>query len=253
MDMLHTVLCKHFHHILQELYISDLESPLIGKWAFRGLPQLGGLSVVRCGLVLAPNIQPLAPSLRDLRLHQNNITGFPSSYFNGCNLLSLVSLAHNKIRSIPDITDVCDTLKTLYMNDNILTDISMLHQVQLPRLEMLHLSNNHIVSFPYPQWVWPRLIVLNLQENFLDSITYKWFWNAVVRLTMITERNPWNCSQDLCWVQQCSLVTENHSPRYKCGRNGYWFLPDGGLQCTSPQVWKGQRIEETGNTYVIMP
>ena len=238
---------------MQELYINGLESLPIGKWAFRGLGQLGILTVARCGLVLAPNIQPLAHSLFDLYLYKNNITGLTSNYFSGCNLLSLVSLAHNKFRSIPDIAEIRNSLKILNMDDNLLTDISMLYQVQLPRLEVLVLSNNHIVSFPYPQWVWPRLRALDLQGNLLGSMTYDWFWNAMRRLTVKADTNPWNCSQDLCWVQECNPVTEYHSTLYKCGRNGDWFLPYGGLQCTSPQEWKGQRIEETGNTHVIMP
>ena len=237
---------------MQELYINCFDSPPIGKWAFRGLHQLGLLTVANCGLVQAPNIQPLAHSLFGLYLYKNNITGLPSNYFSGCNLLSLVILAHNKFRSIPDIAEICDTLTILSMNDNLLTDISMLHRVQLPRLEMLYLSKNRIVSFPYTQWIWPRLRVLNLQENLLGSLTHEWFWSAMGGLTVEAETNPWNCSQDLCWVQQCSLVTDYHSTRYECGRNGNWLLLDEGLQCTSPHVWKGQRIEETGNTDIIM-
>ena len=248
-NSLNTIFYKHCHCILQELYIDNLQSPAIGKWAFRGLPELIILAVGQCGLVIAPNIRSLALSLRDLYLYGSNITTLPSNYFDGFDMLHTLFLAHNKFRSIPNITVISDTLKILSMNDNVLSDIRMLYQVELPRLEMLDLSNNHIVSFPFPKWEWPQLRDLTLQGNLLQSITHQWLWNSIVYLSLTANPNPWNCSQDLCWIQHCILVAD-YSAYYKCGINGRWLLPDGGLQCASPEEWKGQRIEVTGNIHV---
>ena len=92
--------------------------------------------------------------------------------------------------------------------------------------------------------------LMSLQENHLDSITYEWFWNSIVEISVTANLNPWNCGQDLCWIQRCTVIA-NSPTYYKCGINGYWLLQDGGLQCASPEEWKGQRIVATGNIHVI--
>ena len=234
------------HSVMQALYINEIDSPSIGKLAFGGLQQLGTLSVTLCGLVTAPSIQPVAYTLDDLYLSENNITSLPANYFEGCIRLSYLSLGYNGFRSIPDITGISDTLQGLNIRNNLLSDISMLYQVQFPRLRQLNLANNRIVSFPYPKLRWPRLRALNLHDNFLDSMTHQWFLNAAIPRSVEANGNPWNCSQGLCWLKFCSLVTTSDPPYYQCGTNGRWSLPRGDLKCASPLEWKGLDITLTG-------
>ena len=234
------------HSVMQALYINEIDSPSIGKLAFGGLPQLGILSVAICGLVTAPSIQPVAYTLDELVLYKNNITSLPANYFEGCIRLSYLSLGYNGFRSIPDITGISDTLQDLDIRNNLLSDISMLYLVKFPRLSQLTLANNRIVSFPYPKLRWTRLRALDLRDNFLDSMTHQWFYNAAIPRSVEANGNPWNCSQDLCWLKSCSLVTSSDPPYYQCGTNGLWSLPRGCLKCASPLEWKGMDITVTG-------
>ena len=232
---------------MQVFHIYEIDSPSIEKWAFRGLQQLYDLTVRSCGIVTPPNIRPVAHSLHHLYLSNNSITSLPANYFEGCAMLSRLSLANNGFRSIPNMTEICDTLQCLDMNNNRLSDISMLYQVRFPRLESLDLANNHIVSFPYLQWRWPRLRVLILHENFLNSMTYQWFWNRDRFISIEAHGNLWNCSQDFCWIQYCNLFTNYTQYYYQCGTNGgYWTIPRDGMKCASPPEWNGMDIAKTG-------
>ena len=156
------------HVLFQNLYIKQLTAPHIGKWAFRGL-RLEKLLVTLCELNVAPSIQPVAHTLRDLDLSRNDISELPLDYFYGCNMLTRISLGNNIFAAIPNLTKVCGNLEFFFMNDNRLSNIDMLYQTQFPRLKLLNLDNNDIDFFPYPKWRWPRLSTLHLQENRIKS------------------------------------------------------------------------------------
>ena len=163
-------------------------------------------------------------------------------------MLFALFLDYNKLISIPNITQISHTLQKLRMNNNQVSDISMLHENPFPRLEHLLLSNNRIQSFPYPKWGWPRLFTLILDDNFIISLTHELFSKGRKPLTFSALNNLWNCGQDLCWLAQCTLDTSYElSSHYRCGKNR-WMLYRTGLVCASPPAWMGLEIALAGNT-----
>ena len=207
--------------------------------------------MVACGLSEAPSIQPIAHSLHELDLYRNEISSLSLDYFDGCDVLKILYLGHNGFKTIPNITKICDTIETLQMNDNRLSDVSMLYNAKFRKLILLNLSNNYIDAFPYPKWRWPRLRLLRLQHNRIKSITHEWFWDALEPLNLMAHNNSWDCTKDLCWFRNCSIGHSRHTAGYKCGRNGSWMSLHWGMTCASPREWKGQDI--AGNTQGPFP
>lgn len=101
------------------------------------------------------------PSLVDLNLSKNKITGYNRRIFISevFKTLSVLNLSKNNIKELEEIRLV--SLKKLYLNDNQISDIEPISAFELQNLEYLNLSNNGIKG-DIPRIKFTKLMELRL-------------------------------------------------------------------------------------------
>ena len=229
--------------MFQLLYVCNQPLCCLSKWALWGFTALKALRFELCYIDPVPNIHPVAHTLEHLIMESNQMSYLPNTMFLGCKYLTRLSLSFNNFKSIPNISDVSDTLLWFSISSNKVADVSALYEAPFPRLVELKLSHNRITYFPDHPSGWNRLSQLYLRYNLIKSISSNFLLTSE-HVVISADHNPWHCDQGLCWTQQCNLTLVYQF--YRCSSNCTWH---GEMICASPQRWKGQDAMHAGNSY----
>ncbi|KAK4407622.1 Receptor-like protein 34 [Sesamum angolense] len=114
------------------------------------------------------------PSLITLTLSENHLSGrlyeFPTLQFS--NMVEL-DLSSNKLGQIPESFFILEMLNTLDLSHNFFNSTNFPDFINLPKLQILDLSNNRITG-EVPNWIWEigngKLDYLNLSSNLLIGL-----------------------------------------------------------------------------------
>ena len=239
-------LWKYYLVDFQKLFIDNIPIDNISEFAFRGLPDLQELVMIKCQLSLPPPIAPITKTLRNLDLERNNLTFIPVDYFNGCNVLVELLLGGNRFSVVPDVRILNATLRNFILRFNIITHIESLYFVHMIKLKTLDLTGNLLTQIEFDKVIWPAIALIALDNNCLASIKpseLRLVWRTV---SITVAGNPWHCDRELCWLSRC---------HYKMGRReGYWFgcrgseiiRMFGDIVCNSPDERKSVAINRSG-------
>ncbi len=145
------------------------------------------------------------PTLRELKLAENNLNGELSGALGSLNVLEVLELQNNQLTSLPTELGRLANLRSLNVSENRLRNIPMeiftsiielrasKNQLEgtlfsidsCPNLQELHLANNSIVSFCVENSMHlPALKTLNLSMNKLTSLPDISSWTSLAALLM---------------------------------------------------------------------
>ena len=236
-----------YHFVdFQRLSISRTPIENISDFAFRGLPHLRVLNMVRCQLSAPPPIAPIARKLSYLGLENNNLTHIPVDYFTGCNIIETVSLGGNRFSSVPDVRILHGTLKRFLLYNNIITNVASLYSVPMIALNTLDLSRNLLTEIEFNNTIWPSITHISLENNLLNSIKLSGLRQAWGKVLVTVGDNPWHCDVKLCWLSRC---------HYKMGMAEIFWVNClgfetiqlvGDIVCNSPDERRNVPIHKSG-------
>lgn len=107
-----------------------------------------------------------------------------------CPSLTSLNLGRNPLQSLPEEFSLISTLKELWLDDCQLTGPFPHCLIPLPRLETLRVSNNRITSLqPLQNATMKTLLLLNLDQNPLDTDTIPQDWSGMKALKELYMRN----------------------------------------------------------------
>ena len=241
-----------FFCVFQIIDIRDIPIKNASGFAFWGLPYPVEVSITECQLSEAPNIAPIATTLRMLSLSRNNLASFPENYLDDCSFLYLINFARNLLKAMPNVRKLNATIKIVIMEYNQITSIEPLYFVPMTKLEVVDFSNNLIIEILFDNIIWPAISFIHSLDNRITSINIDGLKSVLEKVTVGLTGNPWHCGRRLCWLRHCNLRTGLRKYR------GLWFnchgtesvRLDGGVICKSPDERKNQAINETGNRFL---
>lgn len=235
---------------LQYLDLSENRIQRLKPNSLKGLITLGMLNLSKNNISSWAALNPRtllepAVSLRELSLAHNPITSFTTNDENlllvsntlqlldlsycriakvsgahvlqGMRELKHLILAGNQIRSISDL--LSDTLLTLDLSNNRLTNLQPTMLIGMPNLQSMNLAKNHRISLQTKQGEFVTSVSLrkiNLSFCNMDNIELEGFpalTNAILKANMIRELNPESFSNsrviEVLDLSQNSIVSIN--------------------------------------------
>ena len=154
-----------------------------------------------------------------------------------------IKLADNCLTQFPDVSPVHQTLFTLSLRSNYISEIPqfMVDNIFIS-LKSLMLSNNKIYKLPssFLSNI-PNLQELFILNNHLHTLDESVFGGTHTAMVVTLAGNPWRCDSALAWL--CDLPLANYSLRgfSKLYRTyGHTGVTDyGRLKCAGPDVFAG--------------
>jgi Leucine-rich repeat (LRR) protein len=138
--------------------LAHLESHIVkGK-----LPKLQALVCNECGFKSVSFLK-FCNNLNTLILSSNSLTVFPTSNDFSMSGLTKLSLSKNNLQQIPNLT-VCVNLQELRINNNEISSISDSITIA-PKLKILDISNNKIDSWESVEHLLKLQLLTNLSMN----------------------------------------------------------------------------------------
>nr|AIY70101.1 variable lymphocyte receptor C [Petromyzon marinus] len=135
-------------------------------------------------------------STERLQLNYNQLTGIPSTAFQGLTRLTLLSLNENKLTSLPvGVFDKLENLQDLRLTYNQLKSLPPRVFDSLTKLTILYLSTNQLQSVP--DGVFDKLGSLerlDLENNKLQSVPDGAFDSLAQLSDLRLDNNPWDCA-----------------------------------------------------------
>ena len=176
--------------------------------AFCGLKGLRELDLSNNKLANAPELLPVKPTLKTLKLGENMIQYFPSNYFEGFLVLQAVNLDYNGLYSASNIGNIGHSLKIFAITNNKLREMDnkLTGGLNMTVLKNIRAQNNEIQYFEVAILAqMPKLDFLHLGENRLqhmdDPTVYLHPLNvAGWPLALVLHLNPLNCDKRLSWL-----------------------------------------------------
>ena len=110
----HFVICHVFIdscYSFQTINIVPFKRIYIHQLAFRGLSHLDKLNINMCFLSSPPPLADIQQSLSTLSVTNANLSFLPDTYFSGCHKLRLLVLSYNRLRTLPNLSTISDTLE----------------------------------------------------------------------------------------------------------------------------------------------
>ncbi|CAG5119325.1 unnamed protein product [Candidula unifasciata] len=154
---------------LRTVDLSDNRIPQLPPW-FVTLSSLKNLTMNSCKLASLPDDFGQLKKLEVLILIDNSLTSLPRSFSNLSNLKTL-TLSKNQFKSFPTEILPLQQLDSVDLSQNSITqlpsDMSALQAVEL------NLNQNQVSTLPVSLAQCPRLKVLRLEENCLDTSALK--------------------------------------------------------------------------------
>nr|AGJ51130.1 variable lymphocyte receptor C [Petromyzon marinus] len=134
-------------------------------------------------------------STEKLQLNYNQLTGIPSTAFQGLTKLTYLTLDNNKLQSLPaGVFDGLSELDRLSLQDNQLKSLPPGVFDKLTKLTVLWLNDNQLQSIPEGAFdTLTNLQTLDLQYNKLQSVPNGTF-DSLGKLELLDlQNNPWDC------------------------------------------------------------
>nr|AIO08195.1 variable lymphocyte receptor C [Petromyzon marinus] len=135
-------------------------------------------------------------STEKLQLNYNQLTGIPSTAFQGLTKLTYLNLDSNQLQALPaGVFDQLTELGTLGLQSNQLKSLPPRVFDSLTKLTMLQLNNNQLQSIP--AGVFDKLTNLDrleLSTNQLQSVPDGAFDSLTKLETTTLSSNPWDCA-----------------------------------------------------------
>ncbi|XP_052895930.1 carboxypeptidase N subunit 2-like [Anopheles moucheti] len=122
--------------------------------------------------IIYPPQASIAPNIQTIVLSYNKIQQMDMSLLRTLKLMNNLNLANNRLSTIdypPDGVVTLPLLTTLYLSNNRIERISFV-QLNASGLEFLELSSNRLTTVPEQIGKFPKLILLALNDNGLDTI-----------------------------------------------------------------------------------
>ena len=188
----------------------------------------------------------------------------------GLNKLHSLVLEMCRLRSMPPVADVKDTLSNLAITQNLITYIPADYFKGFTKLQSLSLIFNRLAYFPdvrplnltlnalfltenritrIPQSVIPscsKLKQLGITWNNLGTLNGSIFGGGHVAMEVFMSGNPWRCDSSLAWL--CNLKYGNFTERFS-GRQRQFrafgrarFSDYNLLECAQPDLYAGAKI-----------
>ena len=213
------------------------------------IKQLKFLTMKRCHLREAPSLRYAAASLRELNLNDNFITSLPMDYFQGCVRLHSVFLGNNYLTSLPEISCVHTTLKSIFFHGNMISGISAIYKVNFPKLRKIIVCENAIAYFNFTaiSTKWPVLETLDLSRNnmtWMDDVRRE---EMDTECMLLLKNNPWHCGEKMVWLLNASVEETCVQRHCRIALGDFEVWNDNSFICESPEYLKGMSILKLGN------
>nr|AGJ51090.1 variable lymphocyte receptor C [Petromyzon marinus] len=134
-------------------------------------------------------------STERLQLNYNQLTGIPSTAFQGLTKLTYLGLSNNKLPFLPvGVFDQLENLQDLRLGQNQLKSLPERVFDSLTQLTLLNLEGNQLQSIPKGAFdKLTKLETLQLLNNKLQSVPDGAFDHLVKLETLQLMNNPWDC------------------------------------------------------------
>ena len=233
------------------------------------------LSYMECRVKIHPpsnlvyvNQNQLLHLCQSISVRDNMIHEIDKDALYGLKKLHTLKLVRCRLRFMPPVVHVKDTLLALILRGNLITYISHGYFKGFARLAILVLDKNHLVQFPdvrplnqtlntlflssncisaLPQnmiFSCCRLKYLRINENMLQTLNGSHFdgGNTAVKVSM--SENPWRCDSSLAWL--CNLdignFSEGSSVQQMQMSGRARFADYAKLKCAQPDLYAGVEI-----------
>ena len=149
-------------------------------------------------------------ALTHLYASHNFLNQVPELLLNQMHRLIYLDISHNELETMPCVSGVGPTLKTLRLHNNDLTYVPMECMLRLTGLKFLTLNHNFLADFPFSmvfQGSFPSLYKADISNNLITSIST--LDSPLIRqsLTMDVRSNTLNCTFELCWLKDFDRFT----------------------------------------------
>ena len=209
-ERLHTIHGGMFSSMSRLEVISIRNSGLqaVNKTAFVGLMSLKALRLTVGRLEIPPPLMDIRTTLVELILTNNYITHLDSTYFMGCERLSILDLNRNLLATVPNLDHVSLSIKSLGLASNRLQGNLMAFNKDFPNLHLVYLGGNFFTGYCTRQFEYtPDLGLLNLENNRISHFDLKFIMN--IDLLLVLTSNPLQCVDTTSCVT-CFSRTEGH-------------------------------------------
>nr|AGJ51102.1 variable lymphocyte receptor C [Petromyzon marinus] len=135
-------------------------------------------------------------STERLELNYNQLTGIPSTAFQGLTKLTYLTLGENQLQTLPvGVFDQLTELGTLVLQSNQLKSLPPRVFDSLTKLTLLALDNNQLQRIPEGAFdKLTKLETLYLHINQLQSVPDGAFDSLGKLQTIVLRNNPWDCA-----------------------------------------------------------
>ena len=161
-----------------------------------------------CLLSSPPPLADIQQSLSILSVTNANLNSLPDTYFSGCHKLKQLILNFNRLTTLPDLSDISDTLDEIHLNGNDLIDVRSLQDLAFPNLRYINLAYNKINQLNIRLFILPRLHEMDISHNLLQGLDHPELLAVESlrenRVILNLVGNPWNCDRNLSWVVSAS-------------------------------------------------
>ena len=242
-------------HTLQEIQLCGQPLAYINPYAFWGLSILETLRIIGTALRKMPLLPNSSCSLEHLDFSSNLISNYGVIMTGGFCRLKYLSLASNRLTSVPDLWRVALSLTYLGLSENCLESLYKPYPVQFTKLRVLALRNTCLKHISLVNLSMSMLFRLYINGNWITSIEpidslnldIESWNNSDCRLSVTLDENPLHCNDSLAW-----LYEDLQPADYRTGMYAHIFYRDTSLKikiafyeyvtCQSPHQFKGKNI-----------
>ena len=139
---------------------------------------------------------------------------FLTPTFSGCHKLRQLVLSYNRLRTLPNLSTISDTLDSIQVEHNNLINVGSLQDLAFPTLRYIFLGLNEINHLDIRHLILPRLYELDISYNLLQGLDHPELLAVESlkenRVILNLVGNLWNCDRNLSWVVSASQKVNQH-------------------------------------------
>ena len=163
-----------------------------------------------CFLSSPPPLADIQQSLSILSVTNANLSFLPDTYFSGCHKIRQLVLSYNRLRTLPNLSTISDTLDSIQVEHNNLINVGSLQDLAFPTLRYIFLGLSEINHLDIRHLILPRLYELDISYNLLQGLDHP----ELLAVESLKENpvilnlvgNLWNLS----WVASASQKVNQH-------------------------------------------
>ena len=256
LNVLLTLLFDFLFH-LQFIGIGLDKRIYIHELAFNGLTNLETLNIENTELSSPPPLDGIRGGLLTLRVTNVKLTFVPASYFSGCDKLRTLKLSNNNLKTVPDLSAISDTIDSIDLDHNDLTDVRPLQDFSFPNLCYLSLGHNKIQQVDLMRFNLPLLYGMVLSHNLLQELGHpkslvhggeREVSPRPVKVKLHLNGNPWYCNSRLSWIASALQQWDHYSGTVDLYWNGsnVYVIEAQAMICHFPASVRGTAIINLG-------